>query len=58
MNIFEPHNIIFVEIGTRLNLDEESWNFARIRKSMFFADGNVGGLVFGEQLGFLAFDDL
>src|SRR3990172_7776299 len=54
IDVVEPDDIVLVEIGPRLNLDEKGRGLARIGEPMLLADGDVSRLVLAQHLDVLA----
>jgi len=50
VNVLEPDDIVFIQITSRLDLDQEGRDLARIGEAMPRAERNIGRLVFAEQL--------
>ena len=48
VDVFEAHDVILVEIGSRLDLDKEGRDLSGISEPVLLTNPNVGGLVFGE----------
>ena len=48
VDVFEPNDVILVEIGSRLDLDKEGRDLSGISEPMLLTNPNEGGLVFGE----------
>ena len=58
IEIVKSGNIVFVKIGARLYLDKEGRDFAGISEPVLLANGDVGRLVFCEEIGVRALGDL
>ena len=52
------HDVVLIEIGPRLNLDEEGRNLTEIGEPMSAANRNVSRLVLAQQLDVVALGDL
>ena len=50
IDIFVSNDVIFTEVGTRLDLDQDHRDFAGISHAMYRAEGDVDGLIFRHQL--------
>lgn len=57
IGVFKPHDVVFAEVGAGLDFDEFEVGLAGVFEAMDDAEGNVGGLVFGEQQGVFATGD-
>ena len=58
INVLEPDDVVLIEIGARLDLDQEGRIFARIGEAMLLADRDVGGLILAQEFDVLALGDL
>ena len=58
VDVLKSGDVVLVEIGARLHLDEEGWDLAGIGEAVLLADGDVGRLVLGEEARFLTLGDL
>src|SRR5262245_49585078 len=51
-------DIVLIEIGPRLDLDEEGRDLTRVGEAMLLADRDIGGLVLAQHLDLVAPRDL
>src|ERR1700674_1903416 len=54
IDVVEPDDIVLVEIGPRLDLDEEGRDLAGIGEAVLLADGDIGGFVLAQHRHLLA----
>jgi hypothetical protein len=57
VDVFKSSDVILIEIGARLHLDEEGGDLSGIGEAMPLADGDVGRLVLGEEARYVTFGD-
>ena len=50
IDVVVPDDVVFVEIGARLNLNEKGGDLAWISQTVPLADGDVGRLVLAQKL--------
>ena len=58
VDVRKSRYVVFVEVGSRLHLYQESWNFSGVREAMPLPDGDVSGLILGQQAPCIALGDL
>lgn len=56
--VLETHNIVLAQVGAGLHFNQFKLDDTRILQGMNLADGDVGGLVFRDQIGLVAIGHL
>lgn len=41
VDVFKPSDVVFLEVGARLNLNEQGGDLARVSEAVLLADGDV-----------------